>query len=68
MCFITTQKALAIHRAFIFAVKTSVYEPGHMPPVLPTERLFCQCRIALTLSQSTEHYFVGPVSASATGH
>ncbi|EFC57210.1 hypothetical protein ENTCAN_05724 [Enterobacter cancerogenus ATCC 35316] len=32
--FITTQEALAIHRALVFAVKTPVNEPGHSSPVL----------------------------------
>jgi hypothetical protein len=32
--FITAQEPLAIHRALVFAVKTPVNKPGHIPPVL----------------------------------
>ena len=32
--FVTAQEALAVHRALVFAVKTPVNKPGHIPPVL----------------------------------
>ena len=53
---VLAQEALAIHRALVFAVKTPVNKPGHMPPVLHLPTFSARkCRMALTLIRPTEH-------------